>query len=100
MRVFLKNQEFQKKDIKSAYEECKTEIKKLYPDAKYIAVIAGKYIIAKDEKYNQIMDFEDDLEAREYVQKHYDDSNGGAEESVKFVLNTETWETIYAEDQD
>ena len=84
-----------KQDFINAYEDCKIEIKKLYPTAKYIAVNAGKYIIAKEEKYNQVMDFEDDIEAREYAAKHRDSTNGHAEESVKFVLNTETWETLY-----
>ncbi len=89
--------ELTKQDFIDAYEECKLEIKKLYPTAKYIVVNAGEYIIAKEEKFNQVMDFEDDFEAREYVNDHYDKTNGHAKESVKFVLNTETWETIYEE---
>ena len=40
------------------------------------------------------MSFEDDLEARKFVSKHHD-SDGSAEHSVKFILNTETWETLY-----
>ena len=91
----LEKFELTKNDFLTAYEECKSEIKKNYPSAKYIAVNAGKYIIAKEEKYNQIMEFEDDIEAREYAQKHRDESNGSADVSVKFVLNTETWETLY-----
>ena len=77
-----------------AYEECKSEIQKIYPSAKYIVVNTGKYVIAKSENDNQIMSFEDDLEARKFVSKHHD-PDGSAEHSVKFILNTETWETLY-----
>ena len=77
-----------------AYEECKSEIQKIYPSAKYIVVNTGKYVIAKSENDNQIMSFEDDLEARKFVSKHHD-PDGSAEYSVKFILNTETWETLY-----
>lgn len=90
----LKKLELSKQMFIDAYEECKSEIKKLYPSAKYIVVNTGKYVIAKSEKDNQIMNFEDDLEARKFVSKHHD-PNGSAEKSVKFVLNTETWETLY-----
>lgn len=84
-----------KQDFLNAYENSKDEIKKLYPTAKYIAVNAGKYVIAKGEADNQVFEFEDDLAAREYANKHRDTTNGSADESVKFVLNTETWETLY-----
>ena len=84
-------------EIDKKMEECKAEIQKLYPAAKYIAVNAGKYIIAKAEKFNQVMDFADDAEAREYLIKHHDETNGGAEESVKFVLNTQTWKCVFTE---
>lgn len=87
-------------DIQKTYEECKSEIEKIYPNAKYIVVNAGKYVIAKGEKDNQVMEFEDDIEAKEYVADNCDKSNGNDKKSVKFVLNTETWETLYSIKQD
>lgn len=84
-------------EINKNYEECKVEIKKLYPKAKYIAVNAAKYIIAEAEEFNQVMDFKNDSEAKEYLAEHHDETNGGAEESVKFILNTQSWECLFAE---
>ncbi len=43
------------------------------------------------------MDFKNDSEAKEYLLEHHDETNGGAEESVKFILNTQSWECLFTE---
>jgi len=88
---------YSKKEIQDAYEECKKAIKEKYPNAEYIAVFAGKYIVALGENSNQVMNFLNDDEVRRYVTENADQTYGDLDHSVKFVLNTKTWETIYGD---